>query len=210
MRIRIKFSKTGPLRYIGNLDLHTLWERAARRADLPLAYSHGFHPQPKIHLASPLPLGFSSRSEVVDLRLDEDVPLADLARRLMSALPQGIDILSTESVDPLAPPLPALLIAAEYQITLPASIDLQLLSSRIVSLLEQTAIPRQRRGRTYDLRPLIEDLRLEPPESDGPRQLHMRLAAREGATGRPDEVLEALAIALQETKIERTNLLFRN
>src|SRR5512136_1646023 len=112
MRVRVKFSKSGPLRYIGNLDLHSMWERTARRADLPLSYSHGFHPQPKIHLASPLPLGFSSRSEVVDLRLDEDVPLADLAQRLMSALPQGIDILSTESVDPLAPPLPALLVAA--------------------------------------------------------------------------------------------------
>ena len=210
MRIRIKFSKTGPLRYIGNLDLHTIWERAARRADLALSYSHGFHPQPKIHLASPLPLGFSSRSEVVDLWLDEDVPLSDLAQRLKSALPEGIDILSTESGDPLAPPLPAMLVAAEYEITLSPDANPQSLASRIGALSAQTSVRRQRRGKTYDLRPLIEDLRLEVDNSGGPAHLHMRLSAREGATGRPDEVLEALAIPLEDTKIERTNLLFRD
>jgi radical SAM-linked protein len=209
MRIRIKFSKTGPLRYIGNLDLHTIWERAARRADLPLAYSHGFHPQPKIHLASPLPLGFSSRHEVVDLRLDEDVPLSDLAERLQAALPHGIGILSIDSVDPMAPPLPALLIATDYEITLPAASDPRALLPRIDTLMAQTSILRQRRGKAYDLRPLIEDLHLEMDNSGGPPQLHVRLSAREGATGRPDEVLETLGIPVEETKIERTNLLFQ-
>ncbi len=61
MRARITFSKQGALRYTGHLDLHRLWERAMRRADLPLSYSQGFHPQPKISLASALPLGFASR-----------------------------------------------------------------------------------------------------------------------------------------------------
>jgi len=73
MRARITFSKTGALRYIGHLDLQTLWERAARRAGLPLAYSHGFHPQAKINFASALPLGFSSRAEVMDIRLQSEL-----------------------------------------------------------------------------------------------------------------------------------------
>ena len=67
MRIRITFSKQGALRYTGHLDLHNLWERAARRAAIPLAYSQGFHPQPKIQLAAALPLGFSSRAEVCSI-----------------------------------------------------------------------------------------------------------------------------------------------
>ena len=75
MRIRVTFSKTGPLIYIGNLDLYTIWERAARRAGLALAYSQGFHPQPKIHFAAPLPLGFSSRCELLDMRLNEECGL---------------------------------------------------------------------------------------------------------------------------------------
>ncbi len=59
-RLRLTFAKTAAMRYTGHLDLHTTWERTLRRARLPLAYSQGFHPQPKIQLASALPLGFTS------------------------------------------------------------------------------------------------------------------------------------------------------
>src|SRR5512141_2725690 len=99
MRARITFSKTVAQRYIGHLDLQTLWERAARRAGLPLAYSNGFHPQPKITFASALPLGFSSHAEVMDIRLQKDVPADELPRLLKDALPPGIDILTVEQVD---------------------------------------------------------------------------------------------------------------
>src|SRR5512138_1307542 len=104
MRVRVTFAKTGPLRYIGHLDLQTLWERAARRANLPLAYSHGFHPQPKITFASALPLGFSSRAEVMDIRLQSAVDLGELPGRLEQALPTGIGILDGITVtDPGSP-----------------------------------------------------------------------------------------------------------
>src|SRR5512136_2650651 len=71
MRLRITFSKTGALRYTGHLDLQTVWERTIRRAGLPLAYTHGFHPGPKIQIASALPLGFIGRLEIVDIWLQE-------------------------------------------------------------------------------------------------------------------------------------------
>jgi hypothetical protein len=74
MRIRLIFSKTGSLRYTGHLDLHTIWERTIRRAGLPLMYTQGFHPGPKIQLASALPLGFIGRCEIVDIWLDETPP----------------------------------------------------------------------------------------------------------------------------------------
>jgi radical SAM-linked protein len=90
MRIRITFIKQGALRYTGHLDLHRLWERAARRAGLPLAYSQGFHPQPKMNMAAALPLGFSSRCEVMDMRLERDMSLEDLPTRLNETLPSGL------------------------------------------------------------------------------------------------------------------------
>ena len=86
MRIQITFSKQGSLRYTGHLDLHKLWERAARRAELPLAYSQGFHPQPKMNIAAALPLGFSSRCEVLDMRLEKAIPLDGLVEKLPAAL----------------------------------------------------------------------------------------------------------------------------
>jgi radical SAM-linked protein len=64
MRLRITFSKTGSLRYTGHLDLQTVWERTARRAGLPLAYTQGFHPGPRIQIASALPLGFIGHAEI--------------------------------------------------------------------------------------------------------------------------------------------------
>ncbi len=209
MRIRVKFAKGGSLKYIGNLDLHTIWERAARRANLPLAYSQGFHPQPKIHLASPLPLGCSSRCEVVDLRLNEEVELSNLVERLQDVLPAGIRVLSAESVDPSGPALQAMLMAAEYEVTLTVADEMAALSERIASLMGRTSISRDRRGKIYDLRPLIEAIELEANGADSPPRLHLRLSAREGATGRPDEVVEALGIALEDVRIERSRLIFR-
>src|SRR5258707_4321734 len=84
MRIRITFAKQGALRYTGHLDLHKIWERTARRADLDLIYSQGFHPQPKMQLAAALPLGFSSRCELLDMRVGGEVDLAGLPERLQS------------------------------------------------------------------------------------------------------------------------------
>lgn len=205
MRIRITFAKQGPLRYTGHLDLHKLWERAARRAELPLAYSQGFHPQPKMNIAAALPLGFSSRCEVLDMRMLQDVSLDGLQEKLQQTLPTGIRVLSVESVDEKAPTLQTQVSSAEYEVTLRDPLDEADLQARIDSAMESGSIPRERRGKPYDLRPLIETLELG---ADG--TIFMRLAAREGATGRPEEVLDTLGIAFEETRIERTNLIFNS
>jgi radical SAM-linked protein len=215
MRLRITFSKTGALRYIGHLDLHTLWERAARRAGLPLAYSQGFHPQPKLQLASALPLGFSSRCEVLDMRLTEDIDLQTLPERLRPALPEGIRVLGVEPVDERAAPLQTRLISAEYEVVPVEAFDPEALG-RLEELLAAQSLPRERRGKAYDLRPLIEELAILPypqraPTRDaGVTRIFMRLAAREGATGRPEEVLDLLGIPIEDALVERTALIFRD
>ncbi|MEW5939302.1 MAG: TIGR03936 family radical SAM-associated protein, partial [Chloroflexota bacterium] len=227
MRLRLTFSKQGALRYTGHLDLHNLWERAARRAGLPLAYSQGFHPQPKIQLASALPLGFSSRAEVMDIWLTSDSEVSRLRNDLQSALPADIQILDLQAIDDRAPKLQTQVVSAEYEATL--SEEIPNLDEKIAALLRADSLPRERRGKRYDLRPLIESLALTPgpspkehgrgestfsypplPESGegfGVR-VFMRLAARESATGRPEEVLAALGIPLESARIERTRLLF--
>ncbi len=211
-RVRITFSKQGALRYTGHLDLHKLWERAARRAELPLAYSQGFHPQPKISLASALPLGFSSKAEVIDLRLNEDLPSEEIISRLKDSLPSGIQVLSIENVDERAPALQTQVLAAEYEVTLTEPVDRSELEWRVNGLLGAQSLPRERRGKQYDLRPLIEELSLTPSPSPAGRgvgvRVFMRLVAREGATGRPEEVLDALGIAAETARVERTRLIF--
>src|SRR6266498_4908309 len=214
MRIRITFAKQGALRYTSHLDLHKLWERAARRAELPLAYSQGFHPQPKMNIAAALPLGFSSRCEVLDMRLEHEIPLEGLREKLQQTLPTGIQVSIVESVDEKLPALQTQVASAEYDVTLTEPVDGSELERKIDSIIESESIIRERRGKTYDLRPLIEELSLAPtplPAGEGSRvRVFMRLAAREGATGRPEEVLDMLGIAFEETRIERTHLFFKS
>ena len=202
MRVRITFSKQGALRYTGNLDLHKIWERSIRRAKLPLAYSQGYHPQPKINLAAALPLGFSSRAEVMDVWLSEEVE--SVAETLQAQVPPGLTILGSETVDDREPSLQSQVIGAEYQVEITEAGFGSGLIEKIASILESESIPRVRREKPYDLRPLIEEL--TAPDD---RHLFMRLTAREGATGRPEEVLDVLGIPLETTHIERTRLIFK-
>src|SRR5215211_7903493 len=148
MRIRITFIKQGALRYTGHLDLHRLWERAARRAELPLAYSQGFHPQPKLNMAAALPLGFSSRCEVMDMKLEHDIPLGDLPTRLNETLPSGLQVVDVQQVDERAPALQTQVASAEYEVTLTDSstalrVDRSELTRRTESVIESKAIPRE-------------------------------------------------------------------
>lgn len=210
MRIRVTFSKSGPLIYIGNLDLYTLWERAARRARLPLTYSQGFHPQPKIHLGAPLPLGFSSRCELLDMRLNEEVDIDSLKVRLNEALPPGLRVTKVEQIADTAPALQTQVEFADYEVRLREQCTAADLAGRVESLLRAQSLPRERRGKRYDLRPLVEELRIRHDGAGGTDIIVMRLKAQEGATGRPDEVLEALGIRREDARIERTALSARS
>lgn len=209
MRIRLAFSKQGALRYTGHLDLHRLWERALRRADLPIAYSQGFHPQPKISLASALPLGFASRAELVDVRLNQEIPLGEIAVRLKESLPPDLQILDITTIDEQAPALQTLVLSAHYEIHFIESVEPERLKQNAAALLLTETLIRERRGKTYDLRPLIEKLDLRE-DSNGEITLYMTLAARDGATGRPDEVLLCLNISPENTRVERTALILRD
>jgi radical SAM-linked protein len=206
MRLRITFSKTGSLRYIGHLDLHQVWERTARRAGLPLAYTQGFHPGPKIQIAAALPLGFLGRAELVDMWLnelsgDEPRPYKNL---LQSAAPPGLTILTVEPVDEHSPALQTQVVAAEYEVSLLEAGIRSDLEPKVAKLLAKPSLPRERRGKPYDLRPFIQSLEC------GENSLQMILSAREGATGRPEEVLAELGIPVEQTRIERTRLIFKS
>lgn len=207
MRARITFTKQGALRYTGHLDLHRLWERAMRRADLPLSYSQGFHPQPKISIAAALPLGFSSRAEVVDVRFNEEISTEEIASRLKDNLPVDIKVAKVEGVDERAPALQTQVRSAKYEVHLTEPVDKSDLTRKVGELMMSESLPRERRGKSYDLRPLIETLDVVT-EANGKVSLRMTLSARDGATGRPEEVLNMLDIEPEYTSVERTCLIF--
>jgi len=210
IRIRIFYAKTEPMRYTGNLDINKVLERALRRADLPLAYSQGFHPQPRMNQACPLPLGMTSTAEILDCWLEEDLSLEEINTRLQPALPPGIEVESILSVDLQEPKVQPLVDSTEYTATLLDEIPAEELSARIQNILSADTLPRERRGKKYDLRPLIENMVMLAPDENDRQRFLMKLAARQGATGRADEVLDALNIQPGAARLVRTKIYLLN
>ncbi|HEY9077407.1 MAG TPA: TIGR03936 family radical SAM-associated protein [Anaerolineaceae bacterium] len=186
-RYRITYARLEGTRYVGNLDMIRLWERSLRRAELPIAYSQGFSPQPRMHFASTLPVGFLSEMELTDIWFTSFIELDTLKEKLESNLPAGIKIRQIMEISLSTPPLQTQVKAADYQVEI-FSTTLEDLQERITSLLEKQSIHRERRGKPYDLRPLIFSLKL----GDTRQSLEMTLSCQESATGRPEEVLSAL------------------
>jgi len=210
MRIRITFSKRDALRYSSQLDVHKIWERSARRAGLPLTYSQGFHPQPKLSIANALPLGISSRAEFLEMRLDKELETTSILNELNSKLPDGMRISRVEKVDEKEPSIQTRITFAEYLVGIDGPISESDLQVKVEDILACVSLPRHRRGKQYDLRQLIDQLYLmkgNSNESNPSLSIFMRLSAREGATGRPEEVLDALSIPIENARIERIGLI---
>ena len=209
-RLRVKFAKQGALRYIGHLDLHHVWQRSIRRAGLPLVYSQGFHPQPKIQLASALALGFSSQAEILDIWIDKDAAWDQNV--LQAAVPEGITILDMQEVELHSPALQTQVESAEYEVILLDEISDSLLDKKLATIMDAESILRPKRVKkknrrfttvppTYDMRPLILELKRIAPQ-----QIFMRVTTQEGATGRPDEILNEMGIPVEAARVERTAL----
>ena len=125
-----------------------------------------------------------------------------MGSRIREAAPPGIEIHNIEEIDLQMPKIPNLVDAAEYDVTLLEPVPE--LDQRVADVLGAETLPRERRGKPYDLRPLIEDIQT-PVE----QKLALKLAARSGATGRPEEVLLALGIDPIAARVHRTALLLK-
>jgi radical SAM-linked protein len=210
-RLRVTFAKGPQLKYISHLDLALAWERALRRAGIPLAYSQGFNPQARLQLASGLPLGYTASAELMDIILTEPLSPEELIARVRPALPEGLHVVGAEEVPLKSPTLQSRLRQAEYRVTVETSLPGDELTSRITHLLANDRLEQQRvrkrRVETFDLRPLVDDIRLETM-GQSQAVLWMRLSAGQQGNARPDAVLAALDLGDAYIQVERTKLLF--
>ena len=206
MRVRVQFAKTEAMKYTGHLDLFRTWERTIRRASLPLSYSQGFRPHPRLNLAAALPLGFTSDCELLDIWLEQDEELEEIKTALIGAAPPGIDVISVEPIDPHAPSLQSIVESAEYLILIQ---PLAGLSLRVESILSKDTLLRRWRDKAYDLRALIHKLEFIGEDEGGRQRLIALLSAREGGTARPEEVILALGGEPTTSQVHRSRLVFR-
>ena len=122
-KLRLEITKGEEVRYISHLDVAGAWEKAVRRAKLPVAYSEGFNPHMKISFASALPLGVTGAAEYMDLELNEKVPLAEAMERLQAVLPSGFAVRAASYMPPRTGAMMALISLAEYEIKLDLPAD---------------------------------------------------------------------------------------
>ncbi|GAB4420023.1 MAG: hypothetical protein Fur0044_16700 [Anaerolineae bacterium] len=210
-RLRLVFAKKKQIKYIGHLDLVLAWERALRRAQIPLAYSKGFNPRPKIQVASSLPVGTTGSAEIMDIITTHLVDPAEALARIRPALPVGIELHSVEAIPLKAPTLQHLLRQADYRVMVETDLPVDELTRRIESLLAAAELPQTRQRKkqleTIDLRPWLHELAVESVEP-GEVYLRMRLSAGQFGNLRPEEALKALGLADNWAEIERTRLIF--
>ncbi len=117
-RIRLKFGKLGDMSLISHLDLHRFFQRAVRRAALPIAYTEGFNPLPRISIAKALPLGQTSNAEFVDFELTATIPVEEFEQRFSAELDADLPIYAINEIEVHSPSLDSVLEVAEYTLTL--------------------------------------------------------------------------------------------
>jgi radical SAM-linked protein len=194
VRVRVRYAKLGKVRFISAIDMGRIWERSLRRADLPIAYSEGFSPHPKVSFPDALTLGYASTGEYAELAFVGAFDIDRAMAALNAALPDGMDVLSAVEVADGAPRLSKWLLASVWDLdygrvpgmgtgTLQPVID-------DVLTAEEVIVGRDRKGEitAVDLRPAIVDLNAtrgmvravlhhtEPPMR--PQEIHRSLSDR--------------------------------
>jgi radical SAM-linked protein len=186
-RVRIYFAKQGDLRLISHRALMRTWERLFRRAGVALAMTEGFHPKPKMMFPSALAVGIEGLDEVLEIELPEEHGPERLAELFRSQAPPGLAI---HRIEPLSGGKTRLR-GMTFQVEVPVE-RRTAVAERVEWLREKSSYGVQREGRRapVELRPLIEELRL-----DDSGTLWMRLRVAGDGSARPREVLEALGLA---------------
>lgn len=144
-RLRVWLGKLGEMRFLSHLDLMRLFDRAVRRAGLPISYTGGYHPSPRISPANALSLGATSSGEIVDFELTQMMDIGDFHSLLAAQLPPEIPIYRVESVEVKSPSATQLLEQAEYLLTValdrqdqsPDPVDRQLSATQWQHWLDQ-------------------------------------------------------------------------
>ncbi|MDE0461375.1 MAG: TIGR03936 family radical SAM-associated protein [Caldilineaceae bacterium] len=215
-RVRFTYEKGEAIKFISHQDESRLWERTLRRANLPLLYKRGFNPQPHIQFAAPLGLGMTGVRELLDVAFSPPVPLDELSMKIVEKLPPGVRLLNASEVPFKTVSPQSLTIGADYTILIYADageVSERELEVKIEAFLEKREVwrERERHGQRYryNLRPLV--LELHYTGFDAPAAEHrifMRVQMRPGATGRPDELVDALGFDDYARTLRRERIYF--
>ncbi|MDP9335486.1 MAG: TIGR03936 family radical SAM-associated protein [Actinomycetota bacterium] len=211
--VRLRYTKLGKIRWISHRDVARALERAFRIAQLPLAFSEGFSPRPRVSFGLALSTGHESEAEYVDLVLAEAVDLDALASRLNGGLPEGIDVVGAVALADRAPALQEAVTCVEWRVDVArgdlTEVDPARLREEIDAALAMPSLmaTRHRKGREVveDVRPVIRRITVCGGSSATalPAVVEMEMSTQPRGA-KPGEVLAAIG-DLTDVRARRTN-----
>ena len=200
MKVRIKFSKQGAMKFIGHLDIMRYFQKAMRRAEIDIRYSEGFSPHQIMSFAAPLGLGLTSNGEYMDIEVNSMADCESLKRALNQVMAEGIQILSCHRLEDTAKNAMSIVAAADYTLTFRDSAVPEDLPGFLNGLLEFYGkdqiriVKKTKKGeKEMDLKPLIYDLQIRG------EAVFLKVSAGSSCNIKPELVMEAYYNSLGQT-----------
>ena len=182
-RVRVTVEKKRALALASHLDFSRMLDRLVRKKSVPIAFSGGFHPHPKIVNAAALPFGATASAEIIDFFLHTEVDMDDLQMKLNAGLPEGMKIISTSAVPIKNPPLSLEMRTADFLMAFEAStngpIDWEGLINRLLATESLVVQKVSKKGKqtSRDLRKMLKSLRLATTEEAQPILTHIGISS---------------------------------
>lgn len=207
---RLRFSKEANFKFVSHLEMIKSIERALRRAQIPLAYSEGFHPHPRLSFGPALAVGISSIDEYFDLVLREEREPEALVAKLNQVLPTGLEITAARRCKTAVKPLNAIINRAAYLVELVATPEtVNTVTARIseITAAAEIIVTRTNKNisKTVNIRPWLHSIKIE---NGSLNRLHIRISGEIGSGGnlRPEEILALIAQPAKVVNIVRVGL----
>ena len=180
------FERKGALSYIGHLDLKAVFERALRRAELPLLYTQGFNPRPMLEFALPLGVGIDTEGDWVDVVMEVPMDPEEYVRRINEELPEGVHVIRAVSLDEPKKSLMSVVTCAEYRIEAPGITD------AIINVFAQEHVETTKKSKGKEVKTDIRPLLIKPLTSSTPDAAEYMCFAGSQQNLRPDVLLKAV------------------
>jgi radical SAM-linked protein len=206
--VRLRYTKRGKVRWISHRDVARALERAFRVAQLPLAFTQGFSPRPRVSFGLALSTGHESDAEYVDVVLSEPVDLGALAGALTAALPEGMAVTGAAALVERAPALQEAVTAVEWHVEVTSALDRGSVERLVGAALAAPALvtTRRRRGRDVaeDVRPTIRRIEVLAHDAGAGRTTLLVELHTQPRSAKPGEVVAAIGGGLAEDRALRT------
>ncbi len=206
MKLRVRFTEEGKIRFLSHRDVARIMERSFRKLRLPVAYSQGFSPRPKFSFGLALSVAHESDAEYLDVELVTPVDLEDLPNQLTQSLPDGLTVVAVEILEPGSTSLQQAIVCCRWNIEVLGA-PLPDVTVAVADLLASSEhlLERTRKGKAsiVDVRPAILELEVMGPTDTGVQL--KALLATEGTSLRPSELVRVLTENLEEGRVRRTH-----